>query len=399
MEQFDSAHLRNIRSSFEEKTGVRLTRPPRRRLRTLLPVAAAAVLCLALSAFAVRRFSALDGDEVALGAVYEGGGIVRVAVENRSDRVLRFQETLKLMRWATGEELAAHGAVGFEGTTVPAHGSGTLTLDLSAAYDLAALERPVGEWYYFVLTNNCFAFGQDWTCSVDFTPPLPREADAPRAAQANTADLADVETDLRPYFEAHEPDPAAQREKNAAYAAQVEALLGDFPGALVSPAAPALLPEEIAADAVFDPSFTADAQRTLTGLHTQSLDWDGKLLAREGEQLLVLSVMLPLKGYEDVFRGLPVRYYAIYEKAAVTPEARTFLYGRLLGFDELARFLVWEDESRAVYEVHELICGALRPHTEAWLALNPDVRFDETLRQRIQNVCDYFDAHTEFVDR
>ena len=25
-----------------------------------------------------------------------------------------------------------------------------------------------GDWYYFVLTNNNFAFGQDWMCSFDF---------------------------------------------------------------------------------------------------------------------------------------------------------------------------------------------------------------------------------------
>ena len=27
---------------------------------------------------------------------------------------------------------------------------------------------PEGDWYYFVLTNNNFAFGQDWMCSFDF---------------------------------------------------------------------------------------------------------------------------------------------------------------------------------------------------------------------------------------
>ena len=27
---------------------------------------------------------------------------------------------------------------------------------------------PEGDWYYFVLTNNHFAFGQDWMCTFDF---------------------------------------------------------------------------------------------------------------------------------------------------------------------------------------------------------------------------------------
>jgi hypothetical protein len=61
------------------------------------------------------------------------------------------------------------GKVGFEGTRIPARSSGVMTIDLSQAYDISVLERPLASGYYFlVLTNNGFAFGQDWQCSVDF---------------------------------------------------------------------------------------------------------------------------------------------------------------------------------------------------------------------------------------
>lgn len=91
---------------------------------------------------------------------------------NASDKELVLQKELKLMRWSTAQEVEGKpDKVLFEGTKIAPHTEGILNLDLSSAYDVELLEQGLGEgdWYYLVLTNNHFAFGQDWMCDVDFT--------------------------------------------------------------------------------------------------------------------------------------------------------------------------------------------------------------------------------------
>lgn len=47
-----------------------------------------------------------------------------------------------------------------------------MTLDLSRAYDLAALDEPLAQGgYYLVLTNSNFVFGQDWICFIHAAAP------------------------------------------------------------------------------------------------------------------------------------------------------------------------------------------------------------------------------------
>ena len=107
MSSFNQAHLRNIKSSFEEKTGVELTsrKPLRHSIRTVTVLAAVVGCCLTMTAFAISMFSSLSGDDLSLAATYEGNGVVFVQVENRSDKELDFQSALKLMRWSTSEEV------------------------------------------------------------------------------------------------------------------------------------------------------------------------------------------------------------------------------------------------------------------------------------------------------
>lgn len=133
---------------------------------------AASMLCLVMvSAFGYGKLSDLRGDEVGFGTQYLGEGIVQVYITNSSDKVLQLEENLMLCRWA-GEELVPTegGIVDFRGTEIGAGEEGVLTLDLSGAYDVELLEQPLdeGDHYYLVLTNNHFAFGQDWMVSVDF---------------------------------------------------------------------------------------------------------------------------------------------------------------------------------------------------------------------------------------
>ena len=143
-------------------------------IRRVLTFAAVLILMLALggTAYAVRLFNSLDGDDLSFRSHYEGRGIVTIEIENRADVELRLQEQLELRRWSTGELVPRRSdKIRFSGTRIPPHGRGTMTIDLSDAYVMAALERPLppGDWYYFVLTNNWFQFGQDWHCSVSFS--------------------------------------------------------------------------------------------------------------------------------------------------------------------------------------------------------------------------------------
>ena len=406
MYTFRRNNLQNIQDIFEAQTGVALPRRTAVRpgIRGAL-LAAVLLLCLSVSAYAYREFTALDGDDLSLRAAYAGGGVVNIAVENRSDKMLRFQRQLKLLRWSTGEEAPQTGEISMTGTEYAPHSQGVLTIDLSRAYDIALLEEPIGDWYYFVLTNGGFLFGQDWTCSVNFSRPVSPEAGFPAvtapadghaiSAEEAQSDTRVTEEALAWYFEGS-GGPVLRDAKNGTYARQVRELLAGLDGPVISSVSPALVMEDPAEDAVFDPGFTAEPQRVLTGLHLQPLDWDHRLLAADGESAQVLSVLLPLRDYPDAFRELPILYYFFYEKAAVTEDARIFLYGRILSFRELEDCRVWENDDYLCYEVHRLLYPDLEAHLERWLEANPDVMFDDALRQRVQNVYDYYGENARF---
>ncbi len=141
----------------------------------ILKAAAVCVLLLALPAatvLAVDYFSSLKGDELAFGRVeYRGDGIVAIQVQNNSDKVLEFQEDVKLCAFYANEEIpqTEGGRVKMEGNVIAPHSSSELIVDLSDAYDMEIASQPLtDDWYYLVLTNNHFVFGQDWQCMVDF---------------------------------------------------------------------------------------------------------------------------------------------------------------------------------------------------------------------------------------
>lgn len=145
-----------------------------RRTWVLRAAAACAFLLVLPTAtvLAVDYFSSLKGDELAFGRVeYRGDGIVAIQVQNNSDKVLEFQENVKLGIFYANEEIpqTKGGSVKMEGNVIAPHSSSELIVDLSGAYDMEIANRPLtDDWYYLVLTNNHFVFGQDWQCMVDF---------------------------------------------------------------------------------------------------------------------------------------------------------------------------------------------------------------------------------------
>ena len=84
-----------------------------------------------MTAFAFNLFSSLAGDELSLCADYQGNGLVSITVENKSEKVLKFQPQLKLMRWSTGEEIQPDSDdIVFTATEIQPHTSGVMTIDL-----------------------------------------------------------------------------------------------------------------------------------------------------------------------------------------------------------------------------------------------------------------------------
>ena len=398
MEPFDQEDLMRIKAIFEEKTGVQLAakRPARRPLRTAAILAAAVVCSLSVTAFAAGLFSPLDGDQLHLAAEYRGAGVVSIAVENQSDRLLRFQPQLKLMRWPTGEEISpSGGGAAFDNTEFPPHTGGTMTVDLSDAYDVAQLETPLGggDWYYLVLTNDRFVFGQDWMCSVDFAPAAD-PAPEPAAPSADPAALAGIEAALRPYFETVSYDIEDRRAMDEAYIRDYRALLAGLDGTVVPSLPPALLIADPAPGVLFDDTVPAGEQAQLIGEHALTHDADFKLLAADGEEALVLSAAMPLSTYPDTWRYLPLFCVFTYEKATLAAEdAYVFLHGQFLRPSELAPYQVYEDERYVCYEVSGLLYSDLDAYMERFAEQNPDMRLDDQVRGRVRAIYDYYREH------
>lgn len=200
MEKFSRRNLRNIQAIVEREAGVELSlRRGACGGRRAALLAACLACFLGLSAFACAKFSDLQGDRASFSTAYLGGGRFEIAIRNDSGRELELQDTARLMQWSTGEPVAGEpGKIKIEGGKIAPHSQGTVSIDISEGYDVEALEQglPEGDWYYFVLTNNGFAFGQDWMCS--FVPEAEPAGNAEKrlaagraAAPGGQAELAD----------------------------------------------------------------------------------------------------------------------------------------------------------------------------------------------------------------
>ena len=398
MESFTKQNLRNIQARFREKTGVDLGQSPVRPWGRTLAAAVVAVCCLVVSAFGVSRFSPLAGDDLALGAVYRGNGVVEVQVENRSDKVLEFQPRLRLMRWSTGEEvLPLSGEVTFSRTRFDPWAKGIIEVDLSGAYSVEALEEPLtDDHYYLVLTNDNFVFGQDWVCPVEFAEPIltpPKPVDPIPPSQAEPRLTAEILEELKPYFEGYTADPFRRREEAEEYLALCQKLLDREEGNLVPPVYPKELtvgePEE---PVIFDPGIPADQQLSLTGLHFTTMDGYGKMIGgAKGEGALELSALLPQRKGETGGAPVPLFYLFTYEKDGVQgPEVLAFVRGRLLTFAQLEPYKVYEDEQYLCYEVSELFYSGLRGHVESMVSQRSDIYFDEPVWERVQSIHSYY---------
>lgn len=175
MKKFSKTNLNNIKSIIRDKSGVNMHMAPtaKRTMKRCGLIAACLACVMAMSAFAYYKFNCLNGDNLALNTEYKGGGMFEITIENLSGHELRLQDKIKVMRWSTGKAVEGDpGRIRFDGGVIGPHSTGTVTVDISDGYDVESMKKDIGEndWYYFVLTNNDFAFGQDWGCAFDFEP-------------------------------------------------------------------------------------------------------------------------------------------------------------------------------------------------------------------------------------
>lgn len=407
MRSFSEENYRNIQSLFTEKTGVPLRK---RRAARIVPFALAAALAalLTVTALAANLFSPLTGDDLALGAVYEGDGIVSVQVENRSDNELKFQEQLRLMCWDTSEEIAPErsAAVRFTNTAFAPHTGGVMTLDLSDAYDLAALDESLAQGgYYLVLTNANFVFGQDWMCFIHAAAPeetgetvetapeeTPETAAAPAAPAETDAELVSrVEEALRPYYEMT-GDVAQRRAHNAEYYAACAELLAPL-GERVARVAPSdLVIGDAEEGVIFDSAAPADAQHLLTGENHTTLDAYGLPVGgAPGEEALVLSALVAQRaGDTDGGAPIPVVYLFTYFREDVENADYLFVHGQLVPLSEIEDRRVYEDERYVCYELSAYFYTDVQTHAETLCAQRGDVCWNDAARQRVQNIYDYY---------
>ena len=174
MEKYSRKSLKNIQAIVEDKTGVELTinwKPAGHKIRQMALIVGCLLCFVTLCAFSYAKFSSLDGDDLGFAPAYQGDGRFEIVVMNFSDKELKLQDNVRVMQWSTGKDVEGNNEkIMMTGLTIAPHSQGIVTIDISEGYDVGAMEENIqdGDWYYFLLTNNNFAFGQDWMCDFDF---------------------------------------------------------------------------------------------------------------------------------------------------------------------------------------------------------------------------------------
>lgn len=375
--------------------------PPHARSKKWIAVILAAVMvALGLMACAPILFSSLSGDDLSLNAAYRGNGIVEIAVENKSGKTLHLQKSVKLMRWSSDQEVPAHGEVIVSETRIPAHDSGIMTVDLSKAYDLVELETPLdNDYYYLVLTNNNFLFGQDWMCSVAFSEKQYDEIAYPdpvSPAEVAPDLVQEVEPDLQHFFDDTLLDPYQRRELHREYYEVCAELIQSSGKTVIHPVSPApfFVYDDPPAGTVFDSNLPEDVQYQLIGMHESSVDdFFFPVGASCEDTAKVFSVIVP-QSQEDCYRvqggAIRIGYVMIYDaQQCQIPDAHTLIHGQLIPVDELSSHIVYEDSQYIAYNVTDYFFTDIDTHIAAFRSWRTDLFYNDGVGDRIKNVYEY----------
>lgn len=385
MSRMTRKNLSHVKQIFQEKTGLRLIpEKPVPPIRKMVLLAAAVICCFGLLAFTYPLFSPLDGDELTLSAVYQGDGIVQICVENHSDKDLEFQPRTRLFSWIPEEEVAPMGGpVLFDNTVFQAHSHGVMTVDLSGAYEIKALEMEGRNprSYYLLLTNQDFLFGHEWKCSIAFTAENRQQEE--KHLSAGAEELREMEDALRFYFaDSYQDQVLAWNQVNFEYLQKVEEMIRRRDAAVIAPVSPQIMvtgpsvmldpqpvikTEDVMADHTW---VTADAYHRLVG-------------ASVSEKALAVTVNIPLKEYPDAVSQIPILFTFVYETDSVSPENETFVYGRFLSFRQMEMYQVYRDEHYTIFDVTDFFYQDLDAYLDFLQKTREDLNIDAEIRQEI----------------
>lgn len=413
MNRMQKHNLYHIKRNIEKKTGTRLisgrvtterrSTPQRKVFRPAVLAALISSLCLLLVAFTWPLFSPLDGDALTLSAAYEGNGIVKIQVENRSHKELEFQPQTKLVKWITGEEvIQLSDDITFDDLSIKPHSTETITLDISKAYDIETLEASyVTEWYYLVLTNHNFMFGQEWKCSVYFgTQQLEEQPTTENLYSLDPVIIEQIEEELRFYFEDDYIGIFASNPMNYEYLQKVQELVLRCGNRIVPSVSASLMAAPAPDEMMFDEeTHTYDTPGQQITVH----DPFGKLVGTtEDEHVKYLCYHMPESEGETDGWCLPLLYYSTFEISAIeSGEDCALIHGQIVSFAELEQYKVFENEQYVCYDVTHLFYTDLRGYVEDVLkyrdATDQDFYFDEQIFSKIQIVYNYYKENLRIV--
>lgn len=405
--KFQKHNLQNIKAMVSERTGVSMNK--KRHSLVKIVVAAALIGMLAMTAVAAELFSSLYGDEVGFNATYEGNGIVTIKVENKSAKQLKLQEEIKVMQYYANQEIEPHGKVRFSETMVEPESTGILQLDLSAAYDMELLEKELtDDWYYLVLTNNNFIFGQDWMCTVAFAPMHPTEPfeQAPLENKSDPAMEVVSFASLQPYFErAQNENICIQAERSdfvADYYQEAEKALSQAKGRILPAVDPSETGIQIQEDFLYpDPQegyFLPREGYLMSVCQSSTVDGFFVPVGREGDRALVMQACIPQRANAgpDGGTAIPLAYFMAYNAADTRDQnASAFIRGQLIPFSALADYEVYRDENYAMYNVTPLFYTSLEAYIEPIRSRVGPTYMDDTVLSCLHNNADYYQKMTQ----
>ncbi len=416
MKKISDQNLYNIQRIFESKTQVHFQKAHTnyyRPRRIAVAVAAVLALCM-LTAFTYPLFSPLAGDALDLSATYDGNGIVTVTVQNHSHKPLTFQPKLKLLEWITEQEIQPlSSSVSFSGGTIAPYSSGTISIDLSQAYDISALEKsPTPLWHCLVLTNQNFLFGQEWKCSVHFGPQaLELPKDPGNWAYVEPQILERMEPELREYFLEEYVDIFAAYPGHYTYLQKAEEVMLRSGKHFVEPVSPFLPIADIPDGVIVDERIPADQQYTLASYGSSVQDAFGKLVS--GSYDGYIRYVYAALEYTHEYQGsdyhyqwlLPILYFSTYSKDMIESDTDcALIHGQIWSFAELTPYKVYEDEEYVVFNVTSLYYTDLKAYVQhasaRQIAYGSEERvITQQQYQRIENICEYYAENLQIMTR
>lgn len=391
MDRMNQENLYHIKRAFERQTGTRLLplclkreeeqdekKATRKKVPTVMLIAAVTAVFIVLSAFAVTFFSTWAGDSLTITASYYGSGIVWLEITNQSDRDLKLEPKINIYYYSTQKLVKKTGAEPYiENLTIPANSTEMVRVDLRRSYDVEALENTKNDFFYLQVTNDDFLTGHKWSCMVSF---VVSDYVTPWYTVSDESCREGVLPSLRPYFRNFTPDIFARWPDAFEYLELVQDELAKVDGKLVR---------------ACEPPIYFDYYDWLGSTHWSSFDGYNKLLGVDNSEYHdMIGVDLPCVQDDGTYGGgwiMPLFYLYQYRKADITsPKDYVFMSGNLLTFEEIEPYKVYDDGEYVIYEMHHLIYSNLEAYVQDMLLQRDDVYMNDQIWKRIRDFYDYF---------